>query len=243
MANEKLDWFPLYWQRFKIGTFEMKADEVGAYILLLIYEWDKGFLPEDRQELLKISKVSDKKLEKVLKKFQLIENKYFNETLEVIRIEQSEKHAKNSERGQKGAKVKWENFRKNNAQAVLEQNLSTSIRGEEIREDERRNYIYIEGEKIFEIEKWFEEKLKFVKPNWQKIYTLANIDDCLKEFFLKKSHETFNDIGHFKNSFSKELQFVHDKNQKLKTNEGAKRNPAIKQPTTYTEGKGPGSFK
>jgi uncharacterized protein YdaU (DUF1376 family) len=41
---EKLDWFPFKWQRFIIGTLDLSAEEIGAYILLLIYEWDNGFL-------------------------------------------------------------------------------------------------------------------------------------------------------------------------------------------------------
>ena len=69
MKEEKLDWFPIYWQRFIIGTLDMSAEEIGAYILLLIHQWDKGFIPENPQEIKKISRVSVKKLENVLKKF------------------------------------------------------------------------------------------------------------------------------------------------------------------------------
>jgi uncharacterized protein YdaU (DUF1376 family) len=225
MANEKLDWFPLYWQRFKIGTFEMKADEIGAYILLLIYEWDKGFLPTNRQELMKISKVSDKKLEKVLKKFEIIENKYFNETLEVIRLEQSEKHEKRSNRGKNGAKARWDKHKESIANGMLKQCLDDGnieeSRVEESRVD--KNYINIGDEQIFEIEKWFEERFKLQKPNWQKVYPLANIDVCLNDFFLKRAFETFKDMDHFKKAFSIELQKMQDKNSNQVKNDTAKK--------------------
>jgi uncharacterized protein YdaU (DUF1376 family) len=103
MANEKLDWFPIYWQRFIIGTLNMSAEEVGAYLLLLIHQWDKGFVPQDSQELKSICRVSEKKLKKVLGKFEIIDGKYFNKTLEDIRDQQLEKAGK----GRIGAYSKW----------------------------------------------------------------------------------------------------------------------------------------
>jgi uncharacterized protein YdaU (DUF1376 family) len=103
MENDKLDWFPIYWQRFIIGTLDMSSDQVGAYVLLLIYEWDKGFIPDEMKEIKKISRCSDKKLEKVLEKFEKIEGKLYNRTLEIIREQQQIKARK----GVVGATVKW----------------------------------------------------------------------------------------------------------------------------------------
>jgi uncharacterized protein YdaU (DUF1376 family) len=142
---EKLDWLPVYWQRFIIGTLEMSAEEVGAYFLLILHEWDKGFIPEDPKELKKISRVSVKKLEKVLEKFQKSENnpgKLFNETLEKIRVEQLEKHANNSEKGKKGANARWHKDSPSIAQPLPKQVPSNSIRVEKSREDKiREEYI------------------------------------------------------------------------------------------------------
>lgn len=87
------------------------------------------------------------------------------------------------------------------------------------------NYINIQGEQIFEIEPWFEENYKQQKPNWQNVYPLANIDNCLKDFFLKRAFETFKDKEHFRNAFAKELKFSDEKNQKEKEkNSGKKEN-------------------
>lgn len=99
--------------------------------------------------------------------------------------------------------------------------LSTQSKGEEIKEKEiKENYINIQGDQIFEIEKWFEKNLKLMKPNWQKLYPLANIDNCLNDFFLKKSFETFKDVNHFKNSFALELKYIQEKNSGKKEKNG-----------------------
>lgn len=138
MSDEKLDWFPLYWQRFTIGTLQMNAEELGAYMLLLIHQWDKGFVPENEKDLKKISRISIKKLDNVLIKFEKIGEKYYNNTLEIIRIEQHEKNEKNSEKGKKGAKVRWDNQRAAITQALLKQSQDDSTREEENRKEKKR---------------------------------------------------------------------------------------------------------
>lgn len=105
-----------------------------------------------------------------------------------------------------------------------------------------RNYIYIQQEQIFEIEDWFEERFKLQKENWQQLYPLANINHCLKEFFLKKSHETFKDLSHFRNSFALELKYTHNKNQKEKNSgqkeKGSKAQSLLEQDRILREGHG-----
>jgi uncharacterized protein YdaU (DUF1376 family) len=137
MANDQLNWLPLYWQKFIIGTLELSAEETGAYILLLIHQWDKGFIPENDKEIKKISRVSTKKLSKVLEKFEKINGKYYNNTIEIIRIEQQEKNDKNSNRGTKGAKARWDKHKLSIAQGLLKHCLEDSIREEEKREEEK----------------------------------------------------------------------------------------------------------
>lgn len=140
MATE-LHWFPLYWQRFTIGTLDFNTEEVGAYIRLLIYAWDKGFVPENDKELKRISGVSVKKLEKVLKKFKKIDGKYFNDTLENIREEQREKSVSYSNRGKNGASARWHKDSSSNAQAMHKQCLSNGIREEKNKEEQKREKV------------------------------------------------------------------------------------------------------
>jgi hypothetical protein len=85
------------------------------------------------------------------------------------------------------------------------------------KQEVNKNYINIQGEVIFEIHKWFECHMGLQKPNWQRLYPLANITNTLDDFLLKKAFETFNDKEHFKNSFAKELKFVQAKNEKEKS--------------------------
>lgn len=84
-----------------------------------------------------------------------------------------------------------------------------------------KNYINIQEEIIFDIHKWFECHMGLMKPNWQSLYPLANIDNCLNDFFKEKAFETFNSNEHFKRSFAKKLQFAQEKNEKEK-NSGKK---------------------
>lgn len=101
----KLLYFPLYIQDFTVGTMDMSAEEVGGYLRLLIYQWDKGVIPSDRKELLKISKMKSKSLENVLKKFICCdENSLKNVRLEKERNLIIEKYSKLQQNGAKGGR-------------------------------------------------------------------------------------------------------------------------------------------
>ncbi len=160
--SEKLEWFPFYWLKFLLAVNKWKSYEVGAYTLLLIHQWDKGFIPENESEIEEISGVSFKKLEKVMKKFEKIENKFFNKTLEVIRSEQMEKHVKNSNRGRNGAEERWRLHKENVAKAMLEQSVGNGnksrVEYSRIEKEEKR-------EKVFEVE---------IFPTFQDFWKLYN---------------------------------------------------------------------
>jgi uncharacterized protein YdaU (DUF1376 family) len=128
-VTKQLDWLPLYWQRFLLGTLDMSAEEIGAYILLLIHQWDKGALPLDEKTLRKISKASKKSLENVLKKFEKTPEGLKNSVLEQVRDEQQEKMLKRSNSAASAAHKRWSR----NATA-----MPTHSEGNAIREEERR---------------------------------------------------------------------------------------------------------
>ena len=101
----KLLYFPLYIQDFTVGTMDMSAEEVGGYVRLLIYQWDKGAIPSDPKELLKISKMKSKSLENVMKKFiHDGENGLKNVRLEKERNLITEKYSKLQQNGAKGGR-------------------------------------------------------------------------------------------------------------------------------------------
>lgn len=61
--------FPFYASDFIMGTMLMTGEEVGAYIRMLCWQWEQGFVPSDPAKLARISGVNPKKLAAVLEKF------------------------------------------------------------------------------------------------------------------------------------------------------------------------------
>jgi uncharacterized protein YdaU (DUF1376 family) len=246
MQPEKLEWFPIYWQRFLIGTLEMSSEEVGAYFLLLIHQWDKGFLPKDDKELKKISRLSIKKLTKVLEKFETINEKLYNNTLEIIRIEQTEKNEKNSHKGSKGAKVRWDNDKKRKAQAMLEHSVSNGIREEENREEKNRieesekpppelNFNYmIAGKEILSVEETFKEKFQILFNDLTIKHGELKIKKWIADFSTLHKQKSWKDYQDFRHHISSYIKISSEK----------KDNGTTKQ-TTTTDGNvgGFGSFK
>jgi uncharacterized protein YdaU (DUF1376 family) len=247
MAKDKLDldWFPFYWQKFIIGTFKMKPDEIGGYVLLLIHEWDKGFLPTENEELQNISMLSGKKLEKVLQKFKNIDGRFYNDTLEIIRIEQGEKMEKSSDRGKKGAKVRWDKHKENIAQVMLKQCETNSIRGEEIRGDKNRveesdtqpelNFNYmIAGKEILSVEETFKEKFQILFNDLNIKHGELKIKKWIADFSTLHKQKSWKDYQDFRHHISSYIKISSEK----------KDNGTTKQ-TTTTDGNvgGFGSFK
>jgi uncharacterized protein YdaU (DUF1376 family) len=107
----KATYFPFFPQDFLAGTLEFDAEEIGAYIMFLIYEWDKGFLPDNDLKLTKIGRISPKKrikLEKVLEKFRKDKNgNWINPRLESERNKILSHLKSMSNAGINGNKVRW----------------------------------------------------------------------------------------------------------------------------------------
>lgn len=82
--------FQFYVQDFLLGVRHFTAEEVGAYVLLLCEQWDNGFIENDAKNLKKIAKISPKKLEKVIKKFEKTDIGLVNKRLETERQKQAE---------------------------------------------------------------------------------------------------------------------------------------------------------
>ena len=93
--------FQLYADDFLAGTADMTQEEVGAYILLLCHQWNKGVITLDigRLSLIAKGKVS----EHVLSKFP--DGK--NSRLETIRIERETFLQRQSEAGKKAMAKRW----------------------------------------------------------------------------------------------------------------------------------------
>lgn len=92
-------WFPFYYGKFNSATQLFTAEAIGTYIIMLNYQWDNGGLPNDVDELCVLTKSSLKSVEKVLAKFDLMEDGLlWNVRLEEIREEQYAKYLKSKEK-------------------------------------------------------------------------------------------------------------------------------------------------
>ena len=105
--------FQFYVQDFLTGTMHLSAEEVGAYMLLLCHQWDKGALPSSDRELLRIARTKMKVLEVVKGKFVLCDDGLLrNLRMEKEREKQASYKKQRSEDGKKGNEIRWQKHSK-----------------------------------------------------------------------------------------------------------------------------------
>lgn len=99
--------FPLYYQRLLTSTTGWKDDEFGAYMKLLIYQFDNGSIPNDMEAISRISATAKKRWNLIGKKFVLNESgEYINLVMDSIRNKRLNKAIVNQKNGQKGGRKK-----------------------------------------------------------------------------------------------------------------------------------------
>lgn len=103
-----LHYFKFCFQRFNNSTMGWKDDEVGAYVRLLIRQFDKGFIPDDPGELSRLATSFKKTWPLVGKKFKKTEiaGQLKNGFMEIVRAEAVELIEKNTSNGKKGGRPK-----------------------------------------------------------------------------------------------------------------------------------------
>lgn len=104
-----MKYFKFYPADFLIGIQYLNSEEVGIYIKMLCYQWDKGYVPTDKNIF---KSLFGKDIPDNLKsKFYITEdgNGYINERLSIQRNEAINKSNKLKENGIKGAEVRWSN--------------------------------------------------------------------------------------------------------------------------------------
>jgi len=117
--------FQFYPQDFLVGTADMEPEEVGAYIRLLCYQWEKCGLPNDNKKLQKLSGCQN--IDQVLVKFKICDDGLLrNEKLESVRNEQNEYFRKKIEAGRLGAEIKKSKHNVSTPKAKLKQTASPS---------------------------------------------------------------------------------------------------------------------
>jgi len=101
----KLPYFKLYWKDFLSGTILFSTEEVGAYMKLIIYQWDNGFIPNNPRKLATIAGVRSSKLVNILTKFQLgNDGNLRNQRLELERESIAKFFAQQAENARKGGR-------------------------------------------------------------------------------------------------------------------------------------------
>lgn len=96
--------FQFYASDFVGGTMGFTAEQTGAYILLLCYEWFEGSIPSDDAECCAIGKCSSAAIGLVKRKFSIVlpNGRLQNPKLESVRAKQNEYRQKQAESGRKG---------------------------------------------------------------------------------------------------------------------------------------------
>jgi len=93
--------FQFYADDFIGGTVDLTTEQVGAYIRLLCYQWNKGAIPDNAEAINRVAGCvvhND-----VITKFPNLRN----ERLERERSKQEEYRRKQSENGKRGMKSRW----------------------------------------------------------------------------------------------------------------------------------------
>lgn len=106
--------FPLYYNDMDRSTRDWTDEEFGAYMRLLVHQWDKFGLPLGFDRLSRIAPSVEKNWPLLSTKFKLVEGTYQNENLEVIRDESLSFKKKQKENGKKGGRPPGKNKPKNN---------------------------------------------------------------------------------------------------------------------------------
>lgn len=108
LKNE--NWFKFYYQRILVSCKGWRDDEFGAYVKLLIHQFDNGFVPDDEKELKKIITSHKKNWQLLKKKFPEVEpGKLMNDVMRIVRDEFDLKKVKGKEYGLTGGRPKKEN--------------------------------------------------------------------------------------------------------------------------------------
>jgi hypothetical protein len=103
-----MHFFALHFQKILAATKGWKDDEFGAYIKLLIEQFDRGYIPDDPEELSRLITTYKKNWPRLKKKFTAPSEpgQLRNAFMITIREDAHEKSAKNSVSGKIGAQIK-----------------------------------------------------------------------------------------------------------------------------------------
>jgi uncharacterized protein YdaU (DUF1376 family) len=102
--------FQFYPQDFLVGTADMTSEEVGGFIRLLCYEWEKGSIPDNDRKIAQLSGCHDSAIISAIRKKFIAGEKgtLINIKLETVRAEQQAYIKRKAIAGGKGAQKRWQ---------------------------------------------------------------------------------------------------------------------------------------
>lgn len=111
MANE-LPYCPFFIGDFLVAVTGWPTDRVGAYALALFYQFEKGGIPDDDGERMRIFHAPSRAVARRLwaeikEKFYLRDGKYWNPKMEAVRAEAVRQWQDKQTRARNGAKARW----------------------------------------------------------------------------------------------------------------------------------------
>lgn len=115
----------LYYQRLITSTTGWTDEEFGAYLRLLIYQFDQGSIPNNKKELKKIITSCEKNYSFLSKKFDRKNNRWVNSVMDEVRRDAQAKILKNRENGNKGGRPKKPNGFETENQTVIKNKTQT----------------------------------------------------------------------------------------------------------------------
>lgn len=164
--------FQLYVQDFLVGCMQMTGKEIGAYILLLCFQWDKNGLENDPEELKGIGKCEQETINKIIKKFRTCaDGKLRNRRLEKIRAEQIANREQKSKAGILGNEARWKKPQK---ESVIVKELAPEIISNNDDDTIRANRYKAFSEEAKESQIWLESICMKSKKTPEQIKQLLN---------------------------------------------------------------------
>ena len=133
-------YIPFYPADFLVGTMFMTAEEVGAYMRLLCFQWQQGGLPQEEDKLSRIAGTPARKLTLVLSKFDLYEDGTLkNGRMEQERLKVEATRETKSKNGAKGGRPLKQ--RESEPKAIENLQLSDSLANQKQSETESETNI------------------------------------------------------------------------------------------------------
>lgn len=188
-------YFPLYYQKLLTSTTGWKDDEFGAYLRLLIYQYDNGAIPDDLPSISRIAPSAKKNWNLLSKKFVKAKEEGFliNTVMDELRTARQKKSENLSKNGSKGGRPK-------NPIQVLQ--LITKLKADGFQNQSNNNMV---NGYLLEIINLLKEKEENIQADNQNFFLMLILK--MIEVFLKENPEYF---FHKETDYSACLQIAYN---------------------------------